>query len=205
MAKYFRRDKERRRKGSTELSPTTPAFSADPAGREPVWTCSFSTRQLESDLESMFLLARRRKTVRSIRLTISKLSSHDRFSSNRASKQHEPLNILFCGADDFSVYSLRALRTLQEERPEKIAGIEVVCRPDKYTGRGLKKLHEGQIDEPQPFWTHMLTSPSPYKKRYEPARPQPTSDRYIQGLVTTQLNQSGGCSFLRSSSASQDS
>jgi hypothetical protein len=62
-------------------------------------------------------------------------------------KQHDPLNILFCGADEFSIYSLRALRELQTKQPEKIARIDVVCRRDKYVGRGLKNIQEGEICE----------------------------------------------------------
>lgn len=72
-----------------------------------------------------------------------------RWSSTAATataKQHEPLRILFCGADDFSIYSLRALHELKERRPDKIESIDVVCRPDKRVGRGLKKVQEGVWD-----------------------------------------------------------
>ena len=51
--------------------------------------------------------------------------------------------MLFCGADAFSIYSLRALHKLQQANPEKIESIDVVCRPDKRVGRGLKKIQEG--------------------------------------------------------------
>ncbi|KAK3069522.1 Methionyl-tRNA formyltransferase [Teratosphaeriaceae sp. CCFEE 6253] len=34
-------------------------------------------------------------------------------------KTHNPLNILFCGADEFSIYSLRALHSLQRSCPDK--------------------------------------------------------------------------------------
>ena len=70
-----------------------------------------------------------------------------RHHSTWTGNQHDPLNILFCGADGFSIYSLRALRELQDRRPEKIASIDVVCRPDKYVGRGLKQVQEGKIKE----------------------------------------------------------
>ena len=63
--------------------------------------------------------------------------------SSSAAKHHEPLRVLFCGADAFSIYSLRALHKLQQANPEKIASIDVVCRPDKRVGRGLKKVQEG--------------------------------------------------------------
>ena len=63
--------------------------------------------------------------------------------SNGSARSHDPLTILFCGADEFSIYSLRALRELQSKKPDKIAGIDVVCRPDKYVGRGLRRIQEG--------------------------------------------------------------
>ena len=62
-----------------------------------------------------------------------------------ASKQHDPLRILFCGADDFSIYSLRALNELQQQKPESITSIDVLCRPDKRVGRGLKQVREVPI------------------------------------------------------------
>ena len=58
-------------------------------------------------------------------------------------RQHEPLRILFCGADQFSIYSLKALHRLQCARPDKIASIDVLCRNDKRVGRGLKHVQEG--------------------------------------------------------------
>ena len=45
--------------------------------------------------------------------------------SSSAAKHHEPLRVLFCGADAFSIYSLRALHKLQQANPEKIASIDV--------------------------------------------------------------------------------
>ncbi|KAF2720758.1 Formyltransferase [Polychaeton citri CBS 116435] len=61
-----------------------------------------------------------------------------RFQSTKA---YDPLRILYCGSDDFSISSLQALRNLQDAKPEKIASIDVVCRPDKRVGRGLKTVH----------------------------------------------------------------
>jgi methionyl-tRNA formyltransferase len=60
-------------------------------------------------------------------------------------KTHNPLRVLFCGSDDFSIHSLRAIRDLQARRDDKIHSIEVVCRPDKRTGRNLKNLHQVPI------------------------------------------------------------
>ncbi|KXS96398.1 hypothetical protein AC579_5419 [Pseudocercospora musae] len=62
-----------------------------------------------------------------------------------AREAHDPLRILFCGADDFSSHSLRALHGLKEQKPEMVASIDVVCRPDKRTGRGLKYIREVPI------------------------------------------------------------
>ncbi|KAK5110743.1 hypothetical protein LTR62_005620 [Meristemomyces frigidus] len=70
-------------------------------------------------------------------LTISR-----RWSST---KQHDPLRILFCGADQFSIFSLRALQDFKQQQPEKVASIDVVCRPDKRVGRGLKRVQEVPI------------------------------------------------------------
>ena len=62
-----------------------------------------------------------------------------------ANKQYDPLRILFCGADEFSIYSLHALRDLQQSRGDKVQSIGVVCRPDKRVGRGLKHIQEVPI------------------------------------------------------------
>src|SRR5947207_14088383 len=57
----------------------------------------------------------------------------------------DPLRILFCGSDGFSGASLTALHNEYVNRPESnIASIDVVCRPGKRTGRGLKVIREGE-------------------------------------------------------------
>lgn len=61
-----------------------------------------------------------------------------------STKAHEPLRILFCGSDEFSIASLKALHTYQLKRPNRIASIDVVCRPGKRVGRGLKKIRQGK-------------------------------------------------------------
>ncbi|KAI9773920.1 MAG: Methionyl-tRNA formyltransferase [Geoglossum simile] len=68
--------------------------------------------------------------------------SHARWSSN---KSCDPLRILFCGSDGFSVASLRAVHNELLERPGTIESIDVVCRPGKRTGRGLKNITEVPI------------------------------------------------------------
>ncbi|KAK8215115.1 Methionyl-tRNA formyltransferase [Zalaria obscura] len=62
-----------------------------------------------------------------------------------SSPSHDPLRILFCGADEFSIYSLRALHDLHLRQPSKVASIDVVCKTDKRVGRGLKKTQEVPI------------------------------------------------------------
>lgn len=60
-----------------------------------------------------------------------------------STKNHDPLRILFCGSDEFSIASLKALHAYHLKQPGRIASIDVVCRPGKRVGRGLKKIREG--------------------------------------------------------------
>lgn len=55
-------------------------------------------------------------------------------------KQSDPLRILFCGSDEFSSASLRALYEEKERNPGLIESIDVVVRPGKRVGRGLKQI-----------------------------------------------------------------
>jgi hypothetical protein len=55
----------------------------------------------------------------------------------------EPLRILFCGSDEFSSASLRALHAEHRRNPQSIASIDVVHRPAKRVERGLKAVREG--------------------------------------------------------------
>ena len=57
----------------------------------------------------------------------------------------EPLRILFCGSDEFSIASLRALYREHERDKALIESIDVVCRPAKPVGRGLKETREGKL------------------------------------------------------------
>lgn len=70
------------------------------------------------------------------RLTYSRL--HPIFTRFQSTKVSKPLRVLFCGSDDFSSASLRALHAEQKTNPEGIASIDILCRPGKPTGRGLK-------------------------------------------------------------------
>jgi len=55
------------------------------------------------------------------------------------------LRILFCGSDQFSSASLEALATAQRSEQLPIKSIDVVCRPPKRVGRGLKETREVPI------------------------------------------------------------
>jgi methionyl-tRNA formyltransferase len=68
-------------------------------------------------------------------------ASQRRRSSSRTA--HSPLRVLFCGADEFSIASLRALEDAKQTDRKLIESIEVVHRPGKRTGRGLKVVRDG--------------------------------------------------------------
>ncbi|KAJ4331832.1 Methionyl-tRNA formyltransferase [Ascochyta clinopodiicola] len=57
----------------------------------------------------------------------------------------DPLKVLFCGSDDFSITSLRALDDARRRVPGLIDEIHVAHRPAKPTGRGLTTLREVPI------------------------------------------------------------
>ena len=61
-------------------------------------------------------------------------------SSSSSSLGSDPLRILFCGSDEFSCASLSALHKLHREDSDVVRSIDVVVRPPKPVGRGLKEL-----------------------------------------------------------------
>ncbi len=65
--------------------------------------------------------------------------------STTKTKVSDPLRILFCGSDDFSGASLRALHDEHQNNPALIESIDVVVRPGKPTGRGYKVISEPPI------------------------------------------------------------
>lgn len=67
--------------------------------------------------------------------------------SYTTSKTSDPLRVLFCGSDDFSIASLKALHKEHKAEPDFIKSIDVVCKPAKRVGRGLKKVREVPIVE----------------------------------------------------------
>lgn len=64
-----------------------------------------------------------------------------RYSTVRK-KTSDPLHILFCGSDLFSCDVLKALYNEHVDNPDLIRSIDVVVRPAKRTGRGLKQMSE---------------------------------------------------------------
>lgn len=62
------------------------------------------------------------------------------YSTTKISK---PLRILFCGSEEFSEVSLRALHEEQKQNPELIESIDILIRPGKPTGRDFKTIREG--------------------------------------------------------------
>ena len=58
-------------------------------------------------------------------------------------KSSDPLRILFCGSEDFSIASLRALHDEYTKNQGLIASIDVVCKRAKRIGRNLKGIREG--------------------------------------------------------------
>ncbi|KAG4436018.1 hypothetical protein IFR05_008495 [Cadophora sp. M221] len=62
-----------------------------------------------------------------------------------STKVSKPLRILFCGSDEFSVASLRAIHAAHQRNPDFIKSIDVLCRPGKPAGRSLKKIREVPI------------------------------------------------------------
>ncbi|KAF2100952.1 Formyltransferase, partial [Rhizodiscina lignyota] len=59
----------------------------------------------------------------------------------------DPLRILFCGSDSFSIASLNALYDQKSKNHGLISSIDVVCRPGKRVGRGLKEVREVPIKQ----------------------------------------------------------
>ncbi len=57
----------------------------------------------------------------------------------------EPLRILFCGSDSFSIVSLQKLHDHHQKHKDLIASIDVVCRPGKPIGRGLKHIRKCEV------------------------------------------------------------
>jgi hypothetical protein len=100
-------------------------------------------------------------SVRSLAFSASAVHRRRYSVTARLHVAHEPLRVLFCGSDDFSIASLRALNEAKHDAPNLIQSIHVVHRPAKPTGRGLKTLREGRFSSPSIFaacFYHLFTT-----------------------------------------------
>ncbi|KAI0446236.1 Formyltransferase [Xylaria telfairii] len=68
-----------------------------------------------------------------------------RWCSAAPERTSDPLHILFCGSDEFSCASLKALHDEHVRNPDLIRSIDVVVRPGKRTGRGYKVVRHPPI------------------------------------------------------------
>ncbi|KAK1967480.1 formyl transferase [Colletotrichum sublineola] len=64
------------------------------------------------------------------------------YSATAGAGVSDPLRILFCGSDEFSCAALDALNSEKERNPGLIESLDVVVRPGKLSGRGMKKIRE---------------------------------------------------------------
>ncbi|OTA87014.1 hypothetical protein M434DRAFT_145446 [Hypoxylon sp. CO27-5] len=78
--------------------------------------------------------------IRGFRIPASLRSKEETVAKGRKKKKSEPLQILFCGSDEFSDASLLALFKEHKSNQELIHSIDVVVRPGKPTGRGNKVI-----------------------------------------------------------------
>lgn len=62
-------------------------------------------------------------------------------------KTSAPLRILFCGSEEFSCESLAALHSEHVANSRLVEALDVMVRPAKKTGRGLKQLRHGKIPQ----------------------------------------------------------
>ncbi|KAI1187384.1 formyl transferase [Nemania serpens] len=76
------------------------------------------------------------------RLVATSHSHRGRRYSTTPEKISDPLHILFCGSDDFSCASLKALHDEHVGNPDLVRSIDVVVRPGKPTGRGYKVIRD---------------------------------------------------------------
>ncbi|KAI0105172.1 Formyltransferase [Hypoxylon sp. NC0597] len=82
----------------------------------------------------------RRCQIRSFRIPASLRSKEETIAKGKRKKKSDPLQILFCGSDEFSDASLLELFREHVSNRELIRSIDVVVRPGKPTGRGNKVI-----------------------------------------------------------------
>lgn len=64
--------------------------------------------------------------------------------SHATTRSSEPLRILFCGSDDFSCASLKAVYEEHSRNKDLIESLDVMVLPPKRMGRSFKTLREGE-------------------------------------------------------------
>ncbi|ROT41213.1 Formyltransferase [Sodiomyces alkalinus F11] len=92
---------------------------------------------------SQLFLSRTKPSV--LRLPLSLLSPRTAFSFSTTCSRHkisDPLRILFCGSDEFSIAALEALHREHLSSHSLVESIDVVVRPGKPTGRGMKTIRQ---------------------------------------------------------------
>lgn len=66
------------------------------------------------------------------------------YSQNTPRRASDPLRILFCGSDEFSCASLKAVHEEHSKNKGLIESLEVMALPPKRSGRGFSSLKEGK-------------------------------------------------------------
>lgn len=95
--------------------------------------------------------------IRVLRRRSCRLSLYRQYSSSKVS---DPLRILFCGSDEFSCASLEALHDEHAQNAALVQSIDVVVRPGKRTGRGLKEIRQGMdcpLSSKRVKWADLLS------------------------------------------------
>jgi len=103
------------------------------------------------------------------------------YSTKNQFKESKPLRILFCGSDEFSSASLRAVYAEQQRDPEFIKSIDVLCRPGKPFGRSLKTIREGTQRCPNLIFSE-LTVISAYQSRCTRIRTNCPRERHFHRM-----------------------
>lgn len=71
-------------------------------------------------------------------------------ATNAAKQPLEPLRILFCGSDEFSCASLRAVHEEHISNKGLVESLDVMVLPPRRVGRGFKKIREGKLTPTPP-------------------------------------------------------
>ncbi|KAF1986611.1 Formyltransferase [Aulographum hederae CBS 113979] len=108
----------------------------------PVWNFRIPFRSLPSSLFAcQFPKSNQgRRFISSTTASSSNPSTTTPTVTNTKWPPSSPLKILFCGSDPFSIASLTALHAESNTDSSLISSLEIITRPPKRTGRGLKTI-----------------------------------------------------------------